>query len=59
MSGLPSVQFSRAHHLAFLLGLTCIDEHRGEVSRERADEAIGLVDDIVREWLFSTNHRIS
>ncbi|MDS0241344.1 MULTISPECIES: transglutaminase domain-containing protein [unclassified Haloferax] len=31
----------------------------GEVSPARADEAIGLVDDIVRERLFSMNHRIS
>jgi hypothetical protein len=33
--------------------------YSGEVSRERADEAVELVDDIVREWLFSTIHRIS
>ena len=33
--------------------------YSGEVSRERADEAIGLVDDLVRERLFSTNYRIS
>ena len=31
----------------------------GEVSPARAVEAIGLVDDIVRERLFSMNHRIS